>query len=111
MNITPATSNSPVSPRDLQKIVHAAQEFEAILLETFLRPLTESLSSLPGAEPEMGMSGYRDFGLQALATGMAKGGGIGLANMIVRNLVHGQGSSTASTSLGTGGTYGTKAFL
>ncbi len=106
-----APPNSQSFPTDLQKIVHAAQEFEAILLETFLRPLTESFSSLPGAEPEMGMSGYRDFGLQALATGMSKSGGIGLADMIVRNLVHAQDRSAGGTSLGTGGTYGTKAFL
>jgi len=72
---------------DTQKIMQAAQEFEAILLESFVKPLEQTFSQLPGEEGALGVSGYQDMGTQALVSGLAKSGGLGIADMIVRNLL------------------------
>ncbi len=113
MNVaaSPAVTGQQPSPKEREKLVRAAEEFEAILLEMFLRPLAESFSSLPGTEPEMGMSGYRELGLQGLAAGMAKGGGIGLADMIVRKLLHTQDSEMKVRPLVQGVPMGLKLFF
>lgn len=68
-----------------QRIVKAAQEFEAQLLATLLAPLEQSFSAVPGAEA--GADDYRSMAVQALAGALSGSGGIGIADLLVRQLV------------------------
>jgi Rod binding domain-containing protein len=80
---------APVSAsQNTQKVVGAAQQFEAILLNTLLGPL-------PGSSEDSNSSAYQDLGVQTLAGGLASAGGFGIANMIARSLLKIQGHTAA----------------
>jgi Rod binding domain-containing protein len=68
------------------KLAHAAQQFEAILLNQLLGSLQRAFCSLGEEKKEAGSDQYQFLGLQALASGVAAKGGFGIADMIVRNL-------------------------
>jgi len=78
-----------------KRVVHAARQFEAVLLNSLLGSLEHSFSALPGKKADSVADNYHAMGMQALASSLAAGGGVGIANMIVRNLLHakGQGSN------------------
>jgi len=78
----------PVTPQaaEAQRVLRAAQDFEAVLLGSLLRSLQETLSAVPGEDRDVGSDDYRYLGTQALAAGLAASGGLGIADMIVRNL-------------------------
>jgi Rod binding domain-containing protein len=80
------------SPRE--RMVKAAQEFEAQLLSTLLAPLEQSFSAVPGAEA--GADDYRAMGIQALAGALSGSGGIGIADLLVRQLVRTEVSGRSS---------------
>ena len=88
---SPAAADSAKARR----VLHAAHEFEAVLLNTLLGSLEHSFASLPGKDPEAGSDNYQYLGMQALASTLAARGGVGIASLIVRNLLHtkGQGPS------------------
>jgi Rod binding domain-containing protein len=87
---------APVSAsQNTQKVVGAAQQFEAILLNTLLGPLQKSFSALPGSSEDSNSSAYQDLGVQTLAGGLASAGGFGIANMIARSLLKIQGHTAA----------------
>ncbi|MGC2193117.1 MAG: rod-binding protein [Terriglobales bacterium] len=71
--------------RHRDRIVKAAQEFEAQLLSTLLGPLEQSFSAVPGTEA--GADDYRYMGIQALAGALSGSGGMGIADLLVRQLV------------------------
>jgi Rod binding domain-containing protein len=71
-----------------RRVLHAAHEFEAVLLNTLLGSLEHSFASLPGKDPETGSDNYQYLGMQALASSLAARGGVGIASMIVRSLSH-----------------------
>jgi len=63
----------------------AAQEFESQLLSALWKSMQGSLDSQEdGSDPAAG--NIQDLQVQALCSGMAKGGGIGIAKMITRRL-------------------------
>ena len=68
------------------KAVHAAQQFEAILLNQLFGSLQHTFCALGKEKTETGSDQYRFLGLQALASSVAARGGLGIADMIVRNL-------------------------
>jgi Rod binding domain-containing protein len=71
-----------------RRVLHAAHEFEAVLLNTLLGSLEHSFASLPGKDPEASSDNYQYLGMQALASSLAARGGVGIASMIVRSLFH-----------------------
>lgn len=83
---SPLVPSQATNPQSSQKIVHAARDFEALLLGSLLRSLEQGFSLLPGDEPSSPDS-YRDFSAEALASGLAARGGIGIGNMILRTLM------------------------
>jgi Rod binding domain-containing protein len=95
MPVMPATAQiqtlsapAPTNGRgDIGKIKDVAHQFEAVLLTSLLGPLQKSFSSLPGANSEAGSGEYQSLETQALASGLAAAGGLGIANMIVHNLL------------------------
>ena len=89
---TPSVVSSQPSPID-HKIRHAAQEFEAVLLNTLLGSLEKTFATMPGSKLGTGADQYQSLGAQALASGLAARGGIGIADLIARRL---QAQSTAT---------------
>lgn len=77
------TSAAAVPP----KLLHAAQQFEALLLNDLLGPVEKAFSSIPGKQDETGSDNYQYLATQALAAHIAAGGGIGIAAKIVHNLM------------------------
>jgi Rod binding domain-containing protein len=75
----------------VRSAVHAAREFEAVLLNTVLGALEKSFSSLPGKDPDASADNYQSLGMQALATGLAARGGVGIAKMITHSLLRTEG--------------------
>ena len=71
------------------KIAHVAQQFE----EVFVRQLLSS-AKMGGDEKEGG--GYGAMTIDALATGVSKGGGLGIAKSIEMALSHSQGPAVAT---------------
>jgi Rod binding domain-containing protein len=70
-----------------RKVIHAAHEFEGVLLNTILGPLEQAFSSLPGKKPDSESDNYHYLGMQALSATLANHGGFGIADMIVHNLL------------------------
>lgn len=88
--LTNAVRVTVLTPRDSKppsRTVKAAQEFEAQLLSTLLRPLEKSFSAVPGEDSGANSDGYADMGIQALATALSASGGIGIAKMVARQLM------------------------
>jgi len=88
MNIVALSSIAPqdkAQPNSRQ-VVQAAHEFEAMLLHALLGSLQQSFASLPGEEKKAGSGEYEYLGTQALATGLANSGGLGIAQMVIRDL-------------------------
>lgn len=74
-----ASAAGPADPRRTAKVAKAAHEFESILVKQLL-----SAAKVGGANP----SGYADMAVDALATGVEKAGGLGLARRIEEALSH-----------------------
>ena len=60
---------------------------EAVLLESLLQPLEKTFSTVPGTEGQAGSEDYQYLGTQALAMGLASSGGLGIARMLIHNLL------------------------
>jgi Rod binding domain-containing protein len=75
--------------KDDAKIDKSAQDFESMLLSTWLQQAEQSMGSVPGADEDED-AGQRDqmmsMGVQALSTSLAASGGIGIGKMIGKAL-------------------------
>jgi flagellar protein FlgJ len=77
--IGPARLDAPRTPDPPEKIRDAAQQFEALMLGQILRAARENSS---GGTADCAL----DYAEQQFATVMARNGGLGLANLIVKGL-------------------------
>ena len=68
------------------RMVHAARQFEGVLLNSLLGSLQHSFASLDGKTTDSESTNYNYIGMQALASALAARGGIGIANRIVTSL-------------------------
>jgi peptidoglycan hydrolase FlgJ len=76
-----------VSGLDMQKIKKTAQEFEAVFISEMLRPM---FANIEAAEPFGGGDGekiYRDMQVDEYGKAIAKSGGIGLADQVMREMI------------------------
>ncbi len=72
---------------DDAKIDKGAQEFESMLLSSWLQQAEQSMASVPGAEDDEDAAGREQMmslGVQSLASSMAASGGIGIGKMIAK---------------------------
>jgi len=83
--LPPATAGQ-VEDLQVHKIVRAAHQFEALLLNSLFGSLEHTFSALPGNKLQDESENYHAMGMQALATSLADKGGIGIADMIIRSL-------------------------
>ena len=93
--VSPSSSAGSAMPSEpyANRVVHAARQFEAVLLNSLLGSLEHSFSALPGKKTDSIADNYHSMGMQALAATLADRGGVGIANMIVRNLLHTKGQA------------------
>ncbi len=88
----PAPSALPLAtPAQRARIGETAKAFEAQLVSMMLQPMFEGISTsgpFGGGEAE---STYRSFMLDAFGKQMAKGGGIGVAAPVMREMLKLQG--------------------
>lgn len=105
------TSNSDA------KINKSAQEFESMLLSTWLQQAQQSMATVPGADSDGDdSSGTRDqvmsLGVQSLSASLAASGGIGIGKMIAHALhateKHDPAAQTAVSSPDKGHTAGSQ---
>ena len=77
----PSGDAAAVSP----KLAKSAREFEAILLQSWLEKMNQSFAGLEESQ-DPAHDTLTSLGTQAIAQALAARGGIGIANMIVRQL-------------------------
>lgn len=68
------------------KLVDAAQQFEAMMLQELLKPIQGAAGEWGGDQESDGDSGsdtMTSFGTEAFARAIAKGGGFGIARAVV----------------------------
>ena len=89
--VCPAVNSSPVeaekaSPRSrLHKLAKAAQDFEGILISSWLEEVQKSSLDPSGTSEDAGSETLRSLGTQAVAQALAQRGGLGIARMIVHH--------------------------
>jgi peptidoglycan hydrolase FlgJ len=88
MKIGADITSQPASAAEVQKqakLVDAAQQFEATMLQELLKPMQHGQSSWGGEEKSGDTSSdtIRSFGTEAIAKAISKGGGFGIAKQIV----------------------------
>ncbi len=71
------------------KLRKAAREFEAILISQMWEQFQSGLSSLAGETQPAGSDTLNSLAIQAMSMGLARRGGLGIAQMIVRQLTPG----------------------
>jgi Rod binding domain-containing protein len=71
---------------DAAKIDKGAQQFEAILIGSWLKDAEQSFGSVPGGDDNQDSGGEQmmSLGVQSLATSLAASGGIGIGKMIAK---------------------------
>jgi Rod binding domain-containing protein len=67
----------------LQKLSKAAQDFEGVLLSSWLEEAQKSSLNPSDADLDSGSETIRSLGTQAVAQALAERGGLGIARMIV----------------------------
>ena len=74
-----------IDPQKKAKLVDAAQQFEATMLQEMLKPLQHGQDSWGGEEKSDGSETdtISSFGTESVAKAIAKAGGFGLAKQIV----------------------------
>jgi flagellar protein FlgJ len=88
MRIGPDLSNQPATAIEGQKqakLVDAAEQFEASMLQELLKPMQHGQDSWGGEEKsdDSAADTISSFGTEAIAKAISKGGGFGLARQIV----------------------------
>jgi Rod binding domain-containing protein len=88
MKISSDVTSQPMSAAEGQKqakLVDAAQQFEATMLQELLKPMQHGQSSWGGEEKgdDTASDTISSFGTEAIAKAISKGGGFGIAKQIV----------------------------
>jgi len=89
-----AAPSSTISAMDHRKLTDAAQQFEGMMLQEMLKPMKEHGFCQEESEDDNDNkdegSGFGDtlssFGTEAVATAIAKGGGLGIAKCVVEQV-------------------------
>jgi Rod binding domain-containing protein len=113
MKILPNTTTQAAAAMETAKqakLVQAAQQFEAMLLQEMLKPMRSGQDSWGGDGGGMDSSGdsgssdgsmdtISSFGTEAVAAAISKGGGFGIARQVIRqvSLEHQRNTEKATT--------------
>jgi Rod binding domain-containing protein len=90
MKITPDFSSQVSTGAEKQKdskLVDAAQQFEAMLMQEMLKPMRAGQNDWSGEEnDDSAADTISTFGTEAVAKAISKGGGFGIARQVVRQV-------------------------
>ena len=91
MKIGADITSQPVTGAEVQKqakLVDAAQQFEATMLQELLKPMQHGQSSWGGEEKsdDTASDTISSFGSEAIAKAISKGGGFGISKQIVSKI-------------------------
>ena len=89
MKIDPDISRLPTAEAQRQaKLVDAAQQFEATMLQELLKPMQHGQSSWGDEEKseDSASDTISGFGTEAIAKAISKGGGFGIARRVVEQV-------------------------
>ena len=103
MSVTAITSLALAGVRPVdqgQKLKKSAQEFEAMLLESWMEKMNQSFVGGPESQ-DAAHDTISSLGTHAIATSMAARGGIGIARMLLRHLGP-QAPAPAASRMGEG---------
>jgi flagellar protein FlgJ len=80
-----AEATSGIAGQKQAKLVDAAQQFEATMLQELLKPMQHSQDSWGGEEgsEDSASDTISSFGTEAIAKAIAKGGGFGIAKQVI----------------------------
>ena len=85
------TAQSTTSNHDNKtRLADAAQQFEGMLLQEMLKPMrtdnTDGAWSDDEKSSDSGEDSINSFGVEAVATAIAKGGGLGIARQVIQQV-------------------------
>lgn len=80
-------SASNADERLVGNAMKAGAQFEGILLNMVFGDLERAFTQLPGSTQDAVSTSYNSFGVEALTSALAQGGGIGLGPFIARALI------------------------
>jgi flagellar protein FlgJ len=87
-----------------RKLTDAAQQFEGMLLQEMLKPMKEHGLSGDGSDDEDGNEAFggtlNSYGTESVATAIAKGGGLGIAKSVVKQVEHQTAAQSKGTAVG-----------
>ena len=88
MKISPDVTSQPATAaegRKQAKLVDAAQQFEATMLQELLKPMQHGQSNWGGEakSDDSASDTISNFGSEAVAKAISKGGGFGIAKQII----------------------------
>lgn len=91
MRIATEISSQAPTATDAQKqakLVDAAQQFEGMMMQEMLKPMRAGQDSWGGEEKndDAAADTISSFGTEAVAKAIAKGGGLGIAKQVVRQV-------------------------
>lgn len=83
-----AQIDTSTSKRSHAKLMEAAQQFEGMLLQEMLKPMRSSEDSWLGEQKDLDAAAgtMSSFGTEAVATAIAKRGGLGIALKVVQQV-------------------------
>lgn len=70
------------------QLVRAAHQFEGMMIEQLLKPMTSGESLDSSGDNAGSNSALNDFASESLSQSLSQHGGLGIANWIVRDLSH-----------------------
>jgi len=84
-------ANQPVTNADQQKqakLADAAEQFEAMMMQELLKPLKAGQDGWGGdaQNDDAGADTMSSLGTEAVAKAIAKGGGLGIARQVIRQV-------------------------
>lgn len=83
--------SKPVETPDEQKLRKAAGDFESILLSSMWKSMKQSFGDSKEGESDAASGTIDDLGIEAMSQAVGKAGGLGIGNMIIKHLGHGDG--------------------
>src|SRR6266481_101988 len=86
----PSVAKTNWATANFAKIKQAGAQFEAVLLNSVFGSLEQTFSRLPGTHQDTTSKSYDSLAMQALTSGLAQSGGIGLGRLIAEKLMQSQ---------------------
>ena len=81
-----SSKSNEIETPEHRRLRKSAQEFESLLISKLLGDFASGLSSLPGDSPMGGSGTLNALAVETLSNAIARQGGFGIANMLVRQL-------------------------